>query len=404
MNNKFLKPTLHFGLGISLLMTLVACPAEREEIKEIFDPKNYTRDYENYPEGFFARRILGEANGKISGGSISIGLNNVSRDWRTTLNGPIRKVQENTFSDVNLIDDGQFQFYEMNINILDKITHYYFNRKGLLTGYDTYLAFTGDHMRHGILSYDEYDNLASAAEFNGDGVLQEEEAFSVAYDAEGLMLTRLYSNGKASPGQDEYKSFSRHYNYEYADYHPNSFPKTINTFQNDTLIETREFDDKGKLISSSRFPLFGSSKRTEIYEYDEYGKTKAVETLIYRTDSVIKSESQYFYDEQGRLTKYNGSSFSNQIFNWEYDSLGRVVKKSMNNSFTGEERVTDLTYDEEGYIIEIKESGRRWPGRPFEYTMYSFNDYDIYGNPTLFTITENGKMTSVIKRKLEYYE
>lgn len=397
MNNKFLKSTLRFGLGISLLMTLVACPAEPEESKDSFDSRKYNSSARDANESFLVYYYLGKGNGRnnltIDKEYLLLPMKGET-DIRTKLEGPIRLVEENTYSEVIESYDGYSYNYQRNN--LDKKTYYHFSEDGLLTEYDDYNASTGSHYEHGIFSYDRYDNITNAVVFDGDGQLTDEETFSFTYDAEGLMLTKSFTKGFISRSTEAYASFSKQYSYEYTERHPNGFPKVINTFMNDsTLYEIREFDNKGQLIKSSRFE--DGFMWTIFFSYNENGSVTLKEKNFYQDSTIQETEEQWFYDEHNQLIKTIGYK-ENYIY--DYDQYGRVTKRSNQDI----DEIVELTYDEDGNLSEKKISGRPFEGSPLEYKLYTFENYDRYGNPTLFTISENGRMTSVVRRKLEYYE
>lgn len=117
MTYKFLKHTLYFGLGISLLMTLVACPAPSEKSeesdnseesgnsKESFNPKKYdVKDRSKVSP--YLNMLLDDANGK-NNVTVVLDTSLLSGDFKTKLKGPIRLVEDNTFSNINASGEGR---------------------------------------------------------------------------------------------------------------------------------------------------------------------------------------------------------------------------------------------------------------------------------------------------------
>lgn len=280
-----------------------------------------------------------------------------------------------------------------------------------MTEYAQYFVWPGYQLgAHSVISYDKYGNVSSVAEFDGEGVLLREEVFRTTYDARGLIMTQSRKEGYLDsyhPLVSGHKEIiNGEYRYEYVEYHSNDLPKVINIFRKETLVRTQEFNEKAELINTRSFWGDGSLASTDIYDYNENGNILLNESASFFSDSVMESKGRYYYDGQNRLMKTLGLA---KNYEYEYDQLGRVVKRTNMDrdeiiDLIERDEIVELTYDEEGNLVKLKESGRSYDGAPFEYKLYTFGDYDRFGNPTHFTISENGKMTSVVERKIEYYE
>ncbi|MGB1050825.1 MAG: hypothetical protein ACPGYF_02615 [Chitinophagales bacterium] len=398
MNYKFLKSTLRFGFGISLLMTLVACPAEPDSSEgsgnsdesrkshptESYNLFNYSRyaviDYNSTAQLF--DRINNPLCGELSFlKELQYAFNDLffsvpyyhgTPKKQITLKGPVRFIAQ-----------------QSKTRFEDRETTYSFDENSSLVKLD-YVKINGKNAGHYICSYDENGNLIQKSVFDKLGNFEYQTGIEYTYNSNNEILSMTITLA----------GDTTIYTYIKAEEHINGYPKTINTFANDELVQILKFDIEGRQTLDSIQVCIGCD------EWDTYA-------TIYDSGVSIRKENknnfffetQSFFNKEKQLTKVisfrNDSLVGEEIY--EYDKVGRISKAIMQYDKMTFDLVAEFTYDTKGNIIELKNS--YYVGNKLDHCdLLSFKFYDSYGNPTLFTFYEDDILQEVYERKIEYYE
>ncbi|CAN0342910.1 unnamed protein product, partial [Ectocarpus sp. 4 AP-2014] len=106
----------------------------------------------------------------------------------------------------------------------------------------------------------------------------------------------------------------------------------------DGLTETMEYDDLGRVIQSVDF-----EGRTVDYVYDDLGR------LDEKHYFDVGTAPNALQQDPGESTNYD------EVVDYVYDGLGRTTKvtQDLDPDITGEERITNNTYDEEGRLDRV---------------------------------------------------
>ncbi|MBA99635.1 MAG: hypothetical protein CMN34_01770 [Saprospirales bacterium] len=409
MNNKFLKSTLRFGLGISLLMTLVACPAASDKSQESdkphpaesYDLLSYNRSalykYNKAVEGF---QYVNIPNYLLFPGTdhfneffffeepyTDLGLREHIR-----LKGPIRLIEE--------LERG----YVQNVPNSKHEKIYSFTNNNLLVKVD----YVGGG--HQIYSYDDNDNLFHTASFDGKGDCYSQDYFDYTYDSNNQILGISHNNwrnyrqierdadGNAIEGVRKIDTATNNYTYTEVERHSNGYPKIVHSVVNGVLDEVLEFDAAGSLM------MVSNEEFTKVLSND----LEMRKEIKYKNDSLWR-EYQWSFNDSNQLVskkKWHRSVINNLFFEeelYEYDELGRVSRFTIRKAGETDDLVADFAYDSKGNLVEIKKSYYS-NSEPFQYQVLAFEDYDKYGNPTRFSHYYNGALSSVYERTIYYYE
>lgn len=399
MNNKFLKPTLHFGLGISLLMTLVACPAESDSsegsgnsdesdtshLTEAYDLLFYNYSARQRTDYCFLYRIINPLYFRYPHTLRNIFFPVLCQD-PITIKGPIRLI-EDTVKNFNVNLNGETDFRQ-------RISSYTFDKKGLLTKH----YYAGGHR---IWSYDEYDNIIQEASFNSLGKIQAESRFNYIYDAFDKILTLDYTGVNYHNQVDSVtEMLSESYSYKEVENYPNGTAKVIHSFVDGRLTRIIKLDDKGNVLQDSLLQF--NFWETVLYSY-----ASEVESVHYNFKGTFR-ETYLHLNNKGDLIKelvYDNDTLVDEI-SYNYDSSGRIVKTShlyfsSNKNITTE--ISELDYDNKGNIKHLKTSYNN-ESEPYSYNLLTFQNYDDYGNPKVVSYYSNGVLKNSVERKIYYYE
>lgn len=179
-------------------------------------------------------------------------------------------------------------------------------------------------------TYDEYHNLTSITDRNG-----EEEIHEYEYDKDGNILTeKVKDKNSTSDG-----------NYTVNKYNPKG-----------ELVEKKILVDKGSVLYTWRYEFYADGKpyRTSIYNDDgtlfQYSETK------YEGEN-ISTETSYQPDCDPLIKKYKYDEHNNvisieeyrTITNFVYDEKGRMISK--HEDANGRITSTEYKYDDRGNII-----------------------------------------------------
>ena len=187
------------------------------------------------------------------------------------------------------------------------------------------------------------------------------------------------------------------------------------------------YDDDGKLVEQAHYDKKGSLKRKYLHQYDERGrlikKTPYKSTIDGKLESDIGTEMTIEYDEKNHIIKerygiicktsiYNEKgnllleeSFADDknIYEYEFDEHGEVIVKYDNYFEYDILKETEITKYDNGNIIEFITQKYDKNGKETENTKRVYTN-DEYGNIIKSTYYINGKLTSITRTEIEYYD
>ena len=187
------------------------------------------------------------------------------------------------------------------------------------------------------------------------------------------------------------------------------------------------YDDDGKLVEQAHYDKKGSLKRKYLHQYDERGrlikKTPYKSTIDGKLESDIGTEMTIEYDEKNHIIKerygiicktsiYNEKgnllleeSFADDknIYEYEFDKHGEVIVKYDNYFEYDILKETEITKYDNGNIIEFITQKYDKNGKETENTKRVYTN-DEYGNIIKSTYYINGKLTSITRTEIEYYD
>ena len=395
MSYNFLKSALHFGLGISLLMTLVACPAPSEKSEES-DKPHPTKKYDLLS---YNSSALGKYNNAVQH------FKEVNNPFYLQFPG-YAHYNEFFFFEEPFSDLGIRTHIRLNgpIRHIEDLTKGYYPENVLNSEFERIYSFTDNNLLvksdyvgggHQIYSYDENGNLFHTASFDGQGDCYSQDYFDYTYNSNNQILGishNSWSNYRQIEGERKIDTATNNYTYIEVEKHSNGYPKIVHSVVNGVLDEVLEFDADGSLIRVS------DEEFTRVLSNDLEMRKDA----FYKNDSLLY-EYQWSFNDNNQLIRKSELPRSEDEF-YEYDELGRVSKFTIENDYGGLwDRVSDFTYDIKGNLVEIKTSNYS-DSEPFFYTVLSFENYDRYNNPTHYSWYYNGALHKVCERTIYYYE
>ena len=265
---------------------------------------------------------------------------------------------------------------------------------------------TDDHTTH----YDQNGNILEEKHrcWSNDQSEYTIESTNYIYDKEGKLTEKYERNGDSlHPLTDEY-----------------------------TYKKIYSYNDKGRLVELAYYDMEGNPQKKYLHQYDEqkretkqtyyeYYKSKDGEIIEYLWDTTTttydeKSDSvETIYDRGVSMmkitTKYDenrnmieeicecGYDRENEIYKYEYNEHGEIImvyKDYFKNEILLETEITK--YDNGNYIEfitqEYDENGSETDNTKSVYTN------DEYGNMIKRAHYINGKLTSITRAEIEYYD
>ena len=273
---------------------------------------------------------------------------------------------------------------------------------------------------------------------NGDVIEILTDDHTTHYDQNGNILEEKHR--KWSNDQSEYTIESTSYIY-------NKEEKLIEKYQRNgdsqhpltdeyTYKKIYSYDDKGKLVEEVYYDMEGNPQKKYLHQYDEqkketkqtyyeYYKSKDGEIIEYLWDTTTTT-----YDEESDsvetiydrgisnmkiTTKYDenrnmieeicecGYDRENEIYKYEYNEHGEIIKvykEYFKNEILLE---TEITKYDNGNSIEFITQEYDENGSETDNTKSVYTN-DEYGNMIKRAYYINGKLTSITRSEIEYYD
>ncbi len=265
---------------------------------------------------------------------------------------------------------------------------------------------TNDHTTH----YDQNGNILEEKhrKWSNDQSEYTIESTSYIYNKEGKPIEKYQRNGDSQhPLTDEY-----------------------------TYKKIYSYDDKGKLVELAYYDMEGNPQKKYLHQYDEqkreikqtyyeYYKSKDGKIMEYLWDTTTttydeKSDSvETIYDRgisnMKITTKYDenknmieeicecGYDRENEIYKYEYNEHGEIImvyKEYFKNEILLE---TEITKYDNGNSIEFITQEYDENGSETDNTKSVYTN-DEYGNMIKRAHYINGKLTSITRTEIEYYD
>ena len=251
--------------------------------------------------------------------------------------------------------------------------------------------------------------------------------YTTHYNQNGKILEEIYKYWSDDQSEYTIESTSYIYNKEgkiaemYEEHEDPQYPLV------DDYKTVYSYDDDGKLVEQAHYDKKGSLKRKYLHQYDERGrlikKTPYKSTIDGKLESDIGTEMTIEYDEKNHIIKerygiicktsiYNEKgnllleeSFADDknIYEYEFDEHGEVIVKYDNYFEYDILKETEITKYDNGNIIEFITQKYDKNGKETENTKRVYTN-DEYGNIIKSTYYINGKLTSITRTEIEYYD
>ena len=241
---------------------------------------------------------------------------------------------------------------------------------------------TNDHTTH----YDQNGNILEEKhrKWSNDQSEYTIESTSYIYNKEGKIAEMYERNGDSQhPLTDEY-----------------------------TYKKIYSYDDKGKLVELAYYDMEGNPQKKYLHQYDEqkreikqtyyeYYKSKDGKIMEYLWDTTTTT-----YDEnRNMIEEICECSYDreNEIYKYEYNEHGEIIKvykEYFKNEILLE---TEITKYDNGNSIEFITQEYDENGSETDNTKSVYTN-DEYGNMIKRAHYINGKLTSITRTEIEYYD